>query len=285
MTLLIRAELLKLRTVRVTYGLILTVAALTALFAVIESSAAGKSSGTYAVASLATAAGQRTVTTLTSWSMILAAVLGILVASGEFRHSSATLTYLATPDRTRVLLAKRPAAALIGALFGLVAAAISTGLGLAFIAGRGDAIALGASTMLGHAAGAMLGTALLAMIGVGLGSLIRSELVGIISGGQIIRFGIATFICRSWVLSAIFVWALVIESLIGGLFTSIRPYLPYTAATTLAGIKLGGAAFGPAHTVTGGSSLPFAAAAGLLMGVAALVSMVAARTTMQCDIA
>ena len=247
-----------------TYGLILTVAALTALFAVIESSVAGKISGTYAVASLATVAGQRTVTTLTSWSMILAAVLGILVASGEFRHSSATLTYLATPDRTRVLLAKMPAAALIGALFGLVAAAISTGLGLAFIAGRGDAIALGTSTMLGHAAGAMLGTALLAMIGVGLGSLIRSELVGII---------------------ALFIWALVIESLIGGLFTSIRPYLPYTAATTLAGIRLGGAAFGPAHTVTGGSPLPFAAAAGLLIGVAALVSVVAARTTMQRDIA
>jgi len=35
--------------------------------------------------------------------------------------------------------------------------------------------------MLGHAAGAMLGAALLAMIGVGLGSLIRSELVGIIA--------------------------------------------------------------------------------------------------------
>lgn len=264
MTLLIRVELLKLRTVRVTYGLILTVAALTALFAVIESSVAGKISGTYAVASLATVAGQRTVTTLTSWSMILAAVLGILVASGEFRHSSATLTYLATPDRTRVLLAKMPAAAVIGAIFGLVAAAISTGLGLAFTAGRGDAITLGTSTMLGHAAGAMLGAALLAMIGVGLGSLIRSELVGII---------------------AIFIWALVIESLIGGLFTSIRPYLPYTAATTLAGIKLGGAAFGPAHTVTGGSPLPFAAAAGLLIGVAALVSVVAARTTMQRDIA
>jgi hypothetical protein len=118
--------------------------------------------------------------------------------------------------------------------------------------------------MLGHAAGAMFGAALLAMIGVGLGSLIRSQLVGII---------------------AIFIWALVIESLIGGLFTSIRPYLPYTAATSLAGIKLGGAAFGPAHNATGGSPLPFAAAAGLLIGVAALVAVIGARTTMRRDIA
>ena len=263
MTLLVRVELLKLRTVRVTYGLILTVAALTGLFAVIESSVAGKTSGTYAVASLTTAVGQVTVTTLTSWSMILAAVLGLIVAGGEFRNASAMLTYLATPDRKRVLLAKLLAAAFVGAVLGLVAAAVSTGLGLAFIAGRGDSIVLGTATILGHAGGAMVGAALMAMIGVGLGSLFRSQLVGII---------------------AIFIWALVVESLIGGLFTSIRPYLPYTASTTLAGIKLGGAAFGPAHSVKGGSALPFAAAAILLVGVAGLVSVVASYTTMRRDI-
>jgi hypothetical protein len=116
--------------------------------------------------------------------------------------------------------------------------------------------------MLGHLAGAMLGAALLAMIGVGLGSLMRSQLVGI----------------------AIFIWALVFESIIGGLFTSIRPYLPYTASTTLAGIKLGGAAFGPAHSVAGSSSLPFAASAMLLLGITALVSFIAARTTVRSDV-
>jgi ABC-2 type transport system permease protein len=264
MMLLVRVELVKLRTVRLTYGLTLTVAALTGLFAVIESSVAGTNSGTYAVASLTTAAGQATVTTLTSWSMILAAVLGLIVASGEFRHASATLTYLATPDRKRVLFGKLLAAAFVGAIFGLVAAAVSTSLGLAFTAGNGDAIVLGTATMLGHAAGAMLGAALMAMLGVGLGSLIRSQLIGII---------------------AIFTWALVVESVIGGLFTSVRPYLPYTASTTLAGIKLGGAAFGPAHTVKGGSALPFAAAAILLVGLAALVSVLAALTTMRRDVA
>ena len=264
MTLLVRVELVKMRTVRVTYGLVLTVAALTGLFAVIESSVAGKTSGTYAVASLTTAAGQATVTTLTSWSMILAAVLGLIVASGEFRHTSATLTYLATPDRKRVLLAKLLAASFVGAIFGLVAAAVSTGLGLAFTAGHGDPIKLVAATMFGHVAGAMLGAALMAMTGVGLGSLIRSQLVGII---------------------AIFIWALVVESVIGGLFTSVRPFLPYTASTALAGIKLGGAAFGPAHSVKGGSALPFAATAMLLVGVAALISVVATFTTMRRDVA
>ena len=82
----------------------------------------------------------------------------------------------------------------------------------------------------------------------------------------------------------VFVWALVIESIIGGLFTSIRPYLPYTAATTLAGIKLGGAAFGPAHNVAGGGPLPFAAAAALVLGIAALLDTIASRTTLRQDV-
>ena len=264
MTLLVRVELLKLRTVRATYGLLLTVAVLTGLFVVIESFQAGKTSGPYAAPSLTTTAGQVTVTTLTNWSMILAAVLGLIIASGEFRHAGSTLTYLATPDRKRVLLAKLLAAAFAGAIFGVLAAAISTSLGIAFIAGHGDPIVLGVGTILGHMAGSIVGAALMAMIGVGLGSLIRSQLAGII---------------------AIFIWALVVESLIGGLFTSIRPYLPYTASTTLAGIKLGGAAFGPAHNVHGGAALPFVAAAMLLIGVAALVSAAAASTTLQRDIA
>ena len=41
MTRLIRVELLKLRTTRLTYGLLATAAALTALFAVIEAARAG----------------------------------------------------------------------------------------------------------------------------------------------------------------------------------------------------------------------------------------------------
>jgi hypothetical protein len=49
--------------------------------------------------------------------------------------------------------------------------------------------------------------------------------------------------------------------------------------------QLGGAAFGPAHGVANSAiPLPFAAAAGLLVGVAILISLVAARTTVQRDI-
>jgi ABC-2 type transport system permease protein len=258
---LIRIELLKLRTVRVSYGLLATAAALTALFASLEAARAGRAGS--GVGPLSTVSGLSTVTTVTGFAMLLAAVLGVTVASGEFRHGSATLTYLATPGRGRVLIAKALAAAGIGAIFGLVAAVIATGAGLAFAAGHGDRIALGAGTLAGHGAGAILGAALLAAAGAGLGALIRSQLAGVIG---------------------IFAWGIVIESLLGGLFTAVRPYLPYTAATTLAGVRLGGAAFGPAHGLSGGGPLPFAATAGLVAAIAVVISAVAARTTVPRDI-
>jgi ABC-2 type transport system permease protein len=261
MTRLIRIEWLKLRTMRTGYGLLATATALTALFAALEASRAGNS--TSGVASLNTSSGLQTVTTVTGWSMMFAAVLGVILASGEFRHQTATLTYLAAPDRRRVLVAKTVVAAGAGLIFGVASALVATGVGIIFVAGRGYHLALGGGPLAGHIVGASVGAALFAAVGVGIGSLFRSQLAGVIT---------------------VFVWALVIESIIGGLFTSIRPYLPYTAATTLAGIKLGGAAFGPAHGVSGGGPLPFAAAAALVLGVTALVAAMAICTTLRRDV-
>ena len=42
--------------------------------------------------------------------MIMAMVLGVTIATGEFRHATATAIYLATPHRARVLTAKAIAA-------------------------------------------------------------------------------------------------------------------------------------------------------------------------------
>jgi ABC-type transport system involved in multi-copper enzyme maturation permease subunit len=195
--------------------------------------------------------------------MIFAAVLGVIVTSGEYRHYTATLTYLGTPNRRRVLAAKTLTAAGAGAMFGLVSGLIATGVGLIFVTSHGYHVALDTGTLVAHIAGAAVGASLFGAIGAGIGALLRSQLAGVIG---------------------IFVWALVIESIIGGLFTSVRPYLPYTAATTLAGIKLGGAAFGPAHNVAGGGALPFVGATALVLGVAALLDAIAARTTVRKDV-
>jgi ABC-2 type transport system permease protein len=261
MTRLIRTELLKLSTVRVTWALLAGAAGLSALFASLEAYRAGN--GNSGVAPITTAAGLLTVTTVTGFGMLLAAVLGLISATGEYRHGSATLTYLATPNRGRVLAAKAVAAACFGAGFGLVAALVSVGIGVGVAAGHPGGIALGSGPLAGHAAGAVLGGALLGALGVAIGSLVRSQLAAVIG---------------------IFVWAVVIESLLGGLFTAIRPYLPYTAATTLGGAKLGAAAFGPGYSASSQAALPFLGAAALVAAVAIAISLLAERTTVRHDI-
>jgi ABC-2 type transport system permease protein len=257
---LVRVELLKLRTTRLAFGLLAAGAGLTILFSVLEASRAGASG----VAPLSTAAGLTGIITGGIWMLLFAAVLGVTVTSGEFRHDTATTTYLAVPRRGRVLAAKSIAAALAGAALGLLGWLLATAIGIGFVAAHGFAMPLSDPTIARYAAGHLLAGALLAAIGTGLGALIRSQLAAVIG---------------------VFVWAIVIESIVGGLFHSVQPYLPFTAATTLSGSALGGAAFGPAHdAATGASPLPFAAATALLGVVAVAVSAVAARTTVGSDI-
>ena len=258
MTRLIRTELLKLQTIRVTYALLATALGVTALFASLSSTVGDSSSRP-----ITSLAGQTAATTASGFAMIIAAVLGALAVTGEFRHSSAALTFLATPDRRRVLAAKAAAGAAAGAAFGLLAALATTAIGLGFIVGRGAHVEIGVGALVGHAAGAALGAALLAAIGVAVGTLVRSQLAAVIG---------------------VFVWCLVLESIVGGLVNAVRPYLPYTAATTLGGTRLGAAAFGPGYDVSTQAPLPFAAAAALLVAGAGAVAFLAARTTLRRDV-
>ena len=196
--------------------------------------------------------------------MVFAAVLGVIAASGEYRHTTATLTYLATPNRSRVLGAKSIAAAIVGFAYGVFAALAATATALIFVAARHDHLALGAGTFIGHIVGAGLGAALLAVVGVAVGSLVRAQIAGVVG---------------------VLVWCMVLESLLGGSITALRPYLPYTAASTLGGAKIGASAFGPGYSVSSQGALPFIAAAGLIAAFGALLALIAARTTVRHDIA
>ena len=73
---------------------------------------------------------------------------------------------------------------------------------------------------------------------------------------------------------AVFVWGLVIEQTVGGLYEATQRYLPYTAAASLAGAKL----------EAGTAALPFGTAAALVAAVAAGISLLAARTTLNADV-
>jgi len=254
-----RTELLKIRTTRLPMGFLALAVGLTALVAGIESAGAGGASS-MAIPSLSTAGGLRDVLASTGFALLVAAVFGATVSSGEFRHQTATDTYLDEPDRVRVLIAKSVVAAGVGLVFGLAAAATAIGIGLGFVVAKGYEVAVPGATIGRFAAGTIVASGLLAATGVGLGSLIRTQTAAII---------------------AVFAWGFVVEQIVGGLFTSIAPYLPYTAAAMMAGVTSGG---GMPQVPSEASPLPFGAAAGLLAGLSVVISALAARTSVRRDV-
>ncbi|HMG25971.1 MAG TPA: ABC transporter permease [Acidimicrobiia bacterium] len=252
MTGALRAEWLKLRTARLPWGLLAVALALAGVHAVLFDSNAG-GTGHTSIESLATYTGQRQAITMPVEVLLFVTVLGVIVASGEFRHGTATNTYLSIPNRIRVLAAKSIAAGTVGALFGLAGAGLTTAIGLSFIVGGGHDVLLSAATIARYAVGATIAAGALAAAGVGLGSLVRSQVAATI---------------------AVFVWGLVIEQTIGGLYETAQRYLPYTAAASLAGAKL----------EAGTTALPFLAAVTLIASAAMAISFVAARTTVTADV-
>ncbi|MHB8510620.1 MAG: hypothetical protein ACYDCC_00405 [Actinomycetota bacterium] len=256
MTRLIRTELLKLRTIRVPLALLAGVAALTAFITSIIASRAGATIGGGGpgpheiLPPLNTVTGLTRVVTTTRFGALFATVLGVIVSSGEFRHSTSTHTYLASPHRDPVMIAKIIASALFGLAFGLVASGVATGVGLAFVAAKGFHVVLSASTLLRFAAGSALASALLAGAGAAVGTFVRQQVFAVVG---------------------VFAWGIVVEEILAGVFPNQARYFPFQAALGMSGRSV--------------NELPFAGAAALLLGVVALIAIVASRTTLKRDIA
>jgi ABC-2 type transport system permease protein len=259
MTAALRAEFLKLRTTRLVAGMTGIAVALTALIGILEAVTAGTGKG-MAIPSLATASGLRDDLASTGFALLIAALLGVVSASGEFRLKAATDTYLDQPHRGRVLAAKATAAAAGGAALGIAAAATATGIALSFAAARGYPPALPATAIARYASGAIIGSALLAAAGVAAGSLIRHQVGAII---------------------AVVAWALVVELVAGATLPVAGRFLPYTAAAMMAGDTQGG---GMPQIPRGVTALPYPVAFIVLAAVAVALAVAATLTTARRDV-
>lgn len=240
-------ELGKIRTIGLPRVLFGVSTGITLLFAILK---AASSKGS---ASLSTASGLASVIRVPIWPLILVTVLGVTVATSEFVYNTATATYLAIPDRRKVLIAKLLASSITGVVFGLAASIASTVVGLSFVAAKHAHVALGGGEIARYLGGDTLACALLAALGCAVGSLLRSQIGALV---------------------AVFGWALVIEGLLSALYSSVTPYLPFEAARYLA-----------EGSIPGGVDLPFGASAGLVAGTVVLIALVTSRETLPRDIA
>lgn len=71
-------------------------------------------------------------------SMLFAVLVGVLIATTEYRHGTITLTFLTAPVREKVIAVKAGAAAVASALLVLLAVLLSAGIAQIWVGGRAD---------------------------------------------------------------------------------------------------------------------------------------------------
>lgn len=183
MSRLIRSEIIKLRTTRMWWGLLLGVVGLVALNVLPTALFAGQDFGAGVPASppLDEIAGLTAVYGAGYQSgYLLVLVLGIIIAASDYRHRTATQTFLATPHRGRVIVAKMIVAAIAGLLYGLVAQLLTVAVAAPVVIARGAELRLGESDVIRALALGVPGIALWGVIGVALGVLLRNQVAAIL---------------------------------------------------------------------------------------------------------
>lgn len=178
MSRLIAAEFRKLFTTWLWLWLLLASIAITAAYASLTIAFADTPDSF--TLPLSTPQGQRTLLAVGAGAAPFAAVLGAVGLTGEFRHNTAAATFLATPHRGRVVMAKLIAHALTGAGYGLVCLAVTLAIALPWLAGKGIDLRVSAGGFAATAAGVIAAVAIFGLLGVGLGAMIREQVAAVV---------------------------------------------------------------------------------------------------------
>jgi ABC-2 type transport system permease protein len=208
MSRLIAAELLKLRTTRTSVGCLLAALALVPASVALAILEAGPHGGY----TLNSSAGVRHVLAAAGSAVTVVIIVGILAMAGEFRHSTATATFLITPQRGRVVAAKLTAVTLAGLAIAAVCAGLTLATALPWLAAKSVHVSLFSADVGVVLLGAILATALYALIGVGFGALIRNQTAAV---------------------AAALLWTTVIEGPLVSFYPAIGRWLPGGAASAL----------------------------------------------------
>ena len=122
--------------------------------------------------------------------LLLVMLFGALLVTNEYYHQTATATFLATPQRTRVVVAKLAATAVIAVVAWAVTTVVSVGVGSAFLAGiMSESPSLGLWVVQRSILMNLLAYVVWGMLGIGLGALLRNQLAATITGATVYLIG------------------------------------------------------------------------------------------------
>lgn len=175
----LKAEFRKLRYQRSNYGIVLAAAVLSAV-GVVSMIAASQMSERSMLISLEDQAAMHSVMASAASGYLFALIAGIVMATTEFRHSTAVATYLAQPNRRTVMVAKMIAASFMGFIVQLVSTVAGMVAGVLYVA-RYQHYSLPLEDYLRILAGALLVGVVLAVVGVAVGMLIRSQMIAVVA--------------------------------------------------------------------------------------------------------
>ena len=172
MTRLIRAEVVKLRSIRTFRLLALGALALIAAGVTATSLTASQTGG---------ANPARDTLALAGLAQTFALIAGALAVTTEFRHKTITQAVLITPRRTPLLTAKAGTLTVAGLAFGLLATGAAAAITLPVLGSRHIASHVDAAQLAAIVAGGAVATALAAALGVGAGAVIRNQVGAVVT--------------------------------------------------------------------------------------------------------
>ena len=175
MTALVRAELRKLTTTRLWLGMLILGLAMvgattSAAIGFAEPGPLGPD----------TAAGQRTIFAQATATLVVVGILGIIAVTGEFAHQTATPTFLATPRRGRVVVAKLVTYAVAGLGYAAACTVVLLAVALPWLAAKHVDIVLSGTDLARTLGGVGIEVALYAVLGVAVGCLMRNQIAAIV---------------------------------------------------------------------------------------------------------
>jgi ABC-type transport system involved in multi-copper enzyme maturation permease subunit len=183
---LVRSELLKIRSTRLWWGLLLGAVAYTAIQAGVSAGFAGVEAGVGrpATPGLDAAEAIRGVYAVSAFTgtYMFALILGITGMTGEYRYQTVTATFLVSPRRHRVVTAKMLAHLVAGIGYGLVGVLVALVAGGVVMAVRGHDLGLGVDRLWPSVGLAVLAVALWTLVGIGIGTLVRNQVLAIMLG-------------------------------------------------------------------------------------------------------
>jgi ABC-2 type transport system permease protein len=251
---LLKSELRKLTSTRMTWILVAVTVFIGALYVSLYALMAGydTGSGQSVLPPLTSEISVRMTFTAVSMGYITILVFGIVGATSEYRHRTATLTYLASPKRWHVIAMKFLAHGIFAAAIGVINIAINIPLAL-WIVGTKDHWVMPGDDIKSIGIATIVAFMLYSVLGVAIGALIKNQVAAIVGA---------------------LTWVTLIERLFTFLLPDVGKWMPAGAADAML----------QARSLNGGTYLQPMQGALLLFGYAVIFAVIASVTTARQDV-